>query len=39
MVYLMQFSKSGGKVLEGLKRRREKEREIFEKGIYAKEIY
>lgn len=39
MVFLMQFSKSGGKVLEGSKKRREKEREIFKKGIYAKEIY
>ena len=39
MDVLLQYNKSGGKVLEGLKRRREKEREIFEKGIYAKEIY
>lgn len=39
MFFLMQFSKTEGKVLEGLKISREKEREIFKKGIYAKEVY
>ncbi|WP_167370123.1 glycoside hydrolase family protein, partial [Gilliamella bombi] len=39
MDVLEQYNKSGGKVLDGLKKRREKEREIFEKGIYATKIY
>ncbi|WP_141683137.1 glycoside hydrolase family protein [Gilliamella intestini] len=39
MDVLEQYNKSGDKVLDGLKKRREKEREIFEKGIYATKIY
>lgn len=39
MDVFVQYNKSGGKVLDGLKKRQEKEREIFENGIYATEIY
>lgn len=38
MDVLEKYNKSGGKVLYGLKQRREKEREIFEK-VYMRKIY